>query len=472
MAAPPGPVSTPSIGRVRAWLDHPEHPDWERPRPTPRQLRADVKIAVLITALVALNVVGTLSLSDRTGQSLNAWDVLCGLALGLGLTQRRRAPIPSMLLITAVFILAGSLGQIVGYTLGFQAGYFVSIHSAVAWARNRAALWLSMAGVLLSMILWLLMSVTQFQSQAALLSDAAAPDAGPLDPTQAYLLLVTVLNLCFFGGAVLSGRAAWRSALQHELLRQQAETIRWQERRLRDQAVSEERLRLARELHDSLGHHFTGVGLLAGGARRMIERAEDPEGLRLEPEGTRRMRESVGQIEAASRSGIEELRAVLRVLRTPEDAVDEPTGAGPGLAEIPELIEGMREFGVQVRHEITAEPGEWERLTGSLPLSLQLACYRVIQESLTNIRRHSGARRALVALRVLREPRFFEIEITDDGALAPAASEAASGGFGLQGIRERAVAHGGTASWGPRATGRGWAVRCRFPLPPTEETTP
>ena len=461
-----------SVSLVRGWLDDPVHPDWQRPGPTVRQQRMDLLFAVIAAVLCLINLIGSASVGVFGEYRITPVDLIISAALGLVLFRRRRHPILTMLAATVLFIAASAVSQSAAYTLAGQAVYFAAIYVAVAWARNRQALWAAVIAVLLAMVLWVVVDLTQRYALARMLSSLEGKNSGPLGAVPAFLVIFVLLNLCYFGGAVLFGRGAWRAQLQRSLLSEQARIIGVQAQQLTRQAVTEERLRLARELHDSVGHHFTGVGLLAGGARRLLSQAENAEGTGLTRSQMQSLRSSVTQIESSSQSGVRELRTVLRVLRSAEETEG---STDPGLAQIPLLVEQLEASGTAASLEIAVEPARWERLVQDLPVALQLACYRMIQESLTNVSRHAHARQAQVVLRLRVEGtapgmEVLEVEITDDGAAAPSAEQvAASSGFGLHGIAERAAAYGGEASWGPRVTGQGWAVRFHLPLSVEED---
>src|SRR5215472_10934008 len=208
-------------------------------------------------------------------------------------------------------------------------------------------------------------------------------------------------------------------------------------------AAADERARIARELHDIVAHHVSVISLQAGTARLLAQAGTPPDaGL-------------LSGIETASRQAMAELRHALGVIRhTPDGA--EPT---PSLARLAELTAGS---GLAVTVEGTAEPLDGP--AGSLPAAVELTAYRVIQESLTNVLRHSAARSARVGLR--RLDGALQVTVTDDGPARPARAGQSGGGLGLRGLRERVVAHGGTFHAGPRADGAatGFEVSATLPV--------
>jgi signal transduction histidine kinase len=242
----------------------------------------------------------------------------------------------------------------------------------------------------------------------------------------------------------LSGSAAWLLAVlaAAELFRVRREQIA-RDRRERAQAerrrADGERMRIARELHDVLAHSISLINVQAGVALALID--ERPE----------QARTALTTIKAASREALGEVRQVLSTLRAPGEA---PRSPAPGLDRLPELVEQADAAG------LTAQVAE-EGVRAPLPPGADLAAFRIVQEALTNIVRHSGARTARV--RLAYRPGRLEVTVDDDGP-AVAGGES-GGGNGLAGMRERAVALGGTVETGPRPDG-GFRVRARLPLGP------
>ncbi|NGO12071.1 sensor histidine kinase [Streptomyces sp. HC44] len=212
-------------------------------------------------------------------------------------------------------------------------------------------------------------------------------------------------------------------------------------REAEQRAASEERLRIARELHDVIGHHISLVNVQSAAALRRLQK--DP------VKGAERAGEALGAIKESSRQALRELRATLGVLRQADEAA--PTAPTAGLDRMGELVEAARLAGLDVRTQ--TDGGR-----RPLPTEVDLAAYRIVQESLTNVTRH--ARATTVTVRVDRGPADVTVEITDDGqGPAPAGGMP---GSGISGMRERARALGGELTAGP-APGRGFTVRARLP---------
>jgi signal transduction histidine kinase len=200
-------------------------------------------------------------------------------------------------------------------------------------------------------------------------------------------------------------------------------------------AVTLERARIARELHDVIAHSISVMVLQAGGVR-----------LRL-GDGQARERDALDAVESTGREALGELRLLLGMLR----AGDEPTEPQPGLAQLDELIASVRAAGLDVTVERTGD--------AALPRALDLSAYRIVQEALTNVLKHAGAGHAHVRLQQGR--RRLELEVVDDGARP--ATPINGSGHGLIGMQERVALFGGMFDAGVRPEG-GFAVRAQLPI--------
>lgn len=210
------------------------------------------------------------------------------------------------------------------------------------------------------------------------------------------------------------------------------------EEEARDRAY-EERLRVARDVHDVVGHGLAVINMQAGVALHVLGRRPDQAEVALEA------------IKTASKDALDELRATLAVFRQPDEA-DAPRRPTPGLDQLESLTADMADSGLPVELLVTGE-------RTCLPGAVDLAAYRIVQESLTNVLRHAGG--ATATVRVTHEPDTLDLEITDDGrGRAPRGDGRA--GQGLTGMRERAAAVGGTLEAGPSGGG-GFRVHARLP---------
>jgi signal transduction histidine kinase len=215
-------------------------------------------------------------------------------------------------------------------------------------------------------------------------------------------------------------------------------------------AIEDERARIARELHDVVAHHVSVIGIQAAASRRVM--ARDPQAAVA----------ALGSVEESSREAVAQMRSLVGALRDPADGAQdtpEPRSPDPGWRDLARLVDESGAPGLEVAyHLVESEPGAVERL----PVAVGLSVFRIVQESLTNVRRHSTATAATVVLRVEGGgPRpHAEVEVTDNGRPRPGTS---GSGLGLLGVRERAASGRGEVEIGPRVGG-GYRVRVRFPL--------
>ena len=237
-------------------------------------------------------------------------------------------------------------------------------------------------------------------------------------------------------GALLAGEALRARQALARTLAEEAARAREAAARHRFDA---ERLALANELHDVVGHTLVAINVRAAAAARRARKG-GADGVT-----------ALDEIASASAGALAELRTTLKALRA---AQDEPAPLHPvqDLASLAGLIAGVEEAGLSVQLEMAGAPA-------SLPAPVGHAGYRIIQESLTNVLRHSTARQARV--RVEASDRSLLIEVLDDGQ--PHAPAVPAGGHGLAGMRERAASLGGSCEVGP-VNGAGWRVRAEIPV--------
>ena len=237
-------------------------------------------------------------------------------------------------------------------------------------------------------------------------------------------------------GALLAGEALRARQALARTLAEEAARAREAAARHRFDA---ERLALANELHDVVGHTLVAINVRAAAAARRARKG-GADGVT-----------ALDDIASASAGALAELRTTLKALRA---AQDEPAPLHPvqDLASLAGLIAGVKEAGLSVQLEMAGAPA-------SLPAPVGHAGYRIIQESLTNVLRHSTARQARV--RVEASDRSLLIEVLDDGQ--PHAPAVPAGGHGLAGMRERAASLGGSCEVGP-VNGAGWRVRAEIPV--------
>ncbi|MBF0672143.1 MAG: sensor histidine kinase [Salinibacterium sp.] len=395
---------------------------WElagaRPRSSPRaRLRLPVAISLLIQVPGAL--FGWRGPGPRAGSPSFALSADWPLALVitvvacLALLAARRWPGPVVAFVTAAAIADLLLRP------EMPGPPFVALAFAIvgAIARNaRVWAWVS-AGVM-----WV----------TVLLASLALVDFAPSRVAFSTLGVLAVLGI---GEAVRARRE--RAAAYRRALAQRRQT-----------AAEAERVRIARELHDVLAHSLSSINVQAGVGLHLIER--DPAA------GAA----ALAEIKAASRVALDEVRSVLGVLRS-DGAPGSPLAPEPELSQLERLAASVTGQGVLVELELHPES-----ITHDAPRPIQLALYRIVQESLTNVVRHAQANHVTVSVRA--DATHYIAEIVDDGA-ATSADDTAGGGRGLLGMRERATLLGGTLEARPQPGG-GFRVCARIPRPEEEQS--
>ncbi|WP_433478755.1 sensor histidine kinase [Spirillospora sp. CA-142024] len=350
------------------------------------------------------------------------------------LPLRHRAPLAAMAATTAGGVLVAPLGLLMTPLIVAPAVITAYTLAVRTERRTVSAVTLTSAALLVA--------------ATPLFGDFSWKDASRMGAVAAFPLIAGVL------GHSTQNRRAYLAAVEERARR--AEQSRDSEARRR---VAEERVRIARELHDLVAHQITLANAQATVADHLFD---------VRPEQTRK---SLKELVETTGDALDELRATVGLLRQSGEAAA-PAEPAPGLSRLPTLIESFRRAGleVSVRQEGTARP---------LPPGLDLTAYRIVQEALTNVTKHAGTGSARVRLAWNRDR--VTITVADDGGgarTAPTASTGASAstapdrppGYGLIGMRERATAVGGHLSAGRRPEG-GFLVSTELPLPPARGTT-
>jgi signal transduction histidine kinase len=404
----PGPAGAPIVFHM------------EPSRPTPLARGRALVVDVLLALGIGLAQVLGVLLSERVGRSAG-WrdpDALAYLLLVGGaaaLLFRRRWPLP----VLAITLACGLAYAARTYPEGpSQLAVFPALWTvALTLPRRQAWLAAAVAAVAAASVELFLYGDTMFDGE----------------PVYA---AVTVLAAMWWGEAVRA-RRAYVAELRDRAER--AERSREEEARRR---VDEERLRIARELHDVVSHTIGVISVQAGVAAHLLHRRPD------------KAADSLAAIRQASDEALGELHAMLRVLRQGDgDGGRAPLAPAPGLAELDVLVAQAAGAGIEVKVAVEGEPRR-------LPSAVDLACYRVVQESLTNVVRHAGASQAEITVTHLDDR--VVVEVLDDGA-APAGNGAVGSGQGIPGMRERARALGGSLEAGPRPGG-GFRVQASLPV--------
>ena len=400
-----------------------------RPAPDAQALRHD---AVLVLAL-ALGGCVMVALTAVTGMQFDEvpiWQpMLAAALLPAPLLLRRAHPVPVAIVQVALYVAAAELGLVELYAS--QVALFMGFYSIGAWdAQRRRAHWVRVV-IAIVMAVWL----------------ASTAVRGFLDPETgergvsvffAFLVIQIVINIAYFGAAWVFGDRAWASAVEQERLATAQREIVAQQALLAEQAVSLERVRIARELHDVVAHHVSAMGVQAGAARRVLT------------SDAYQAADALRHVEQSARDAIGELRALVVTLRS-DDGV---TASAPDLGALPALVAAAADAGQHVTLREIGTPRPATPMVG-------LTAYRVVQEALTNARKYAGPV-AEVDVRVRYLPGELEVEVTDDGHGSGSGEHGA--GAGLLGMRERVSALGGALEVGPRSRG-GWLVRARVPAP-------
>ncbi|MGW0284262.1 sensor histidine kinase [Streptomyces sp. NPDC003236] len=339
--------------------------------------------------------------------------------LVLPLLWRRRAPAVAFGAVTAVFVLQWSLGAALRADVALLVAlYSLALHGPLRQLPGACAVLAGALGLVA----------------------ARVPVAVPVSDALFFLLSTATAALAL--GLMIRIRRAQLAGLRDRAAR--LETERDQRGRL---AVAAERARVAREMHDIVGHNLSVIITLADAGAYAT--AASPE----------RGEEALRLIGDTGRQALGELRRVLGVLREGDGPRTGPElSPQPGLADVDALCEGVRAAGLEVVYRTA---GDVDALDGGV----QLTVYRIVQEALTNTLKHAGAgARAHLAIAV--EDARLTIAVQDSGPLAPAARPGAANeeGHGLVGMRERAALYGGHVSAGP--LGPGWTVRAALDLAP------
>jgi signal transduction histidine kinase len=371
-----------------------------------------------VAAVTLLFIVGIVEIraagDDIFFRSLDGWAVLLVALQTLPAALRRVAPIPAL----AVCVVAQATALFVGYppTNAILAIPLALFSVASVYSRR-----LTVAITVGSVALFIPWELTD------------APGT-----TQLVLLTGVIFGAAALAGDGSKARRMYAAAIE-ERARQDVER---RETEMRE-AVVEERARIARELHDAVGHTVNVLVVHAGAGR--VAAGQDPQ----------RAAQALGEIESIGRAALTDIDRLLGLLREDGDAARQPT---QGLGDVPALVERIKTTGVDV--ELTAPT-----VLPRIPVATGAAAYRIVQEALTNVVKHAGPATVRVLVEVDGD---LHVSVEDDGRGAAVGPRPDSGriGRGLIGMRERATLLGGELTAGPRPGG-GYRVAARLPLPPS-----
>lgn len=332
---------------------------------------------------------------------------------------RRRFPV-------AVFVVT-ALASLVYYGLDYPdapgwIGLFVALYSLAAYGDGRRSLVIAGVGIGVLTAGWLL-TATDIEPRAAI--------------GWVFFRIGASVMSAALGESVRSRRVIAADAVKRAEL---AERTREEEARAR---VDEERLRIAREVHDTVAHAIAIINVQSGVTAHLLDK---------QPE---RVHETLLAIQQTSSQALREMRSILGVLRDDHDG----RLPHPGLGQLDELVAKARQAGLDVSLENTSP-------AATLPSAVDFAAYRIVQESITNVIRHAGPTQVTVGVGYGVDS--FEVSVTNTGGDAPAKASGVPG-RGIIGMRERCQLLGGELDAGPAADG-GFAVTARLPFAPVGET--
>ncbi|MCK2023745.1 sensor histidine kinase [Microbacterium sp. kSW2-24] len=402
--------------------------------PTARERRSDLLLAAVLFVGAILSAALS-SISQIYGdEQAELWTALVyAVIITAPLAFRRRYPAAVAIVVSAAYFAAVTI-RVPEIYVG-NIAMFIGIYTAGAWMNNRRAAMLVRIGIIVGMFAWLL--ITMYRD-AISQADEAEVIAGAMSPYVAFMMLQILLNLLYFGGAYYFGERSWISASERSVLEQRTAELEREREVTAAQAVALDRVRIARELHDVVAHHVSVMGVQAGAARLVID--QDAE----------RAKELLAGVEGSARDAIGELRQLLETLRAPGGESSDPAST-VGLDDIRELVEASTEAGLPTDYTVIGEPVD-------VPSLVAVNLYRITQESLTNARRHAGVG-ATADVRVRYDDAGVEVEVVNTGRMVGQLRP----GLGQLGMRERAIASGGTIEVTPRPLG-GLRVRARVPL--------
>jgi signal transduction histidine kinase len=381
---------------------------------------ADIAIVALVgAAQITAPLLGHQHGPMAGHRHLDALGVVLLAVSAIALAARRQRPVP-VLVVTAVMTM---LYYLLGYPYGVAfLSLYVAFFTAVVTG-HRLAAWVGAAAVSVNMLLsWI----------------SGYPVSGSVIAWTIACLLI-VLG----AGEVVRLRQAYLFSLRQRAV--EAERTRDEEGRRR---ASEERLHIARELHDLIGHNISLINVQASVGLHLLDR---------QPE---QAAAALTAIKQASKDTLDELRLVIGPVRGADDE-GSPRRPARGLGDLDALVSAASAAGLDVRMEVAGEPRP-------VPAGLGLTAFRIVQESLTNARRHAGP--ATVEVRLEYGASDLTVRVADDGQgpatpPGPSVASSAGGGRGLTGMRERAAAVGGHLEAGARPGG-GFQVVATLPLDP------
>jgi signal transduction histidine kinase len=383
----------------------------------PRVL-VDVAVAVAVAVLSVVDLASSSAVVQPGQRPADALAYALVIVGSLNLFWRRRAPIAVLAVVTAV-IVACYLREYGAYlsVLGLPALYAVAAHEEHRWR----AWWAMITACVILML---------------------AASVSLLDTEDGFAYFTALSMVAFLAAGIGAGvliRNRERIFVDTERRAAAAEADRLAEA---ERAVASERGRIAREMHDVVAHSMSVIAVQAAAGREIVH--ADPD----------KAAEVFARIESVGRESLAELRRMLGVLRTP-GADEASLSPQPGIGDITAAVAQSSASGTPTSLIIDGDEHP-------LAPGVELAAYRIVQEALTNVRKHAG-RAASASVRITYEPHALVIDVTDDGRGADTSLAGSGSGQGLIGMRERVDIYGGAFASGPRSGG-GYGVRAVLPI--------
>jgi signal transduction histidine kinase len=384
-----------------------------------RRLPASAWVFDSALALVAAGLTTAFFVSEPMASGLPRGTLALGYALALlhtlPLAARRRFP-GAVLGISVASGLAFAAIGLPPFFLG--PAILVAVYSVAAYGSR----WVALAGLAVAEVGLVAVQLTPVKHDA----------------------LTVVVFMGILAVAWLLGQFAHNYRAYAARLEERTAELEQAREELARRAVAEERLRLARELHDVVAHAMSVIAVQSGVGAHVADSQPEEVG------------KALAAIEATSRAALTELRRLLGVLRQDSDEPQGDLSPVPGLADLDSLLAEVTNAGLAVRLRVEGTPSP-------LPAGVDLSAYRIVQEALTNVVKHAGPAQAQVMIRY--RDRDLTVEVTNDvrGVAAPAGDDRGGTGHGLIGMRERVAAFGGDLEIGP-CPGGGFRVAARLPL--------
>lgn len=394
-----------------------------------RLITADVVVAALMTVTTVLGAIGESHPHQPIDKASHGhvtpvapWPAYFLVAVaGVVLVWRHRRPVAVLIVSGSAVLIYTAFGYVNGAAL---LDPVVALYAVAATARNPS----TSGGVATTRRALVAATVTI----VALMSVTAA--FNPFGTFGGgFILIPGLVAAAFFAGLATASRRAYVGAMRERA--EVAERTREEEARRR---VDAERLRIARELHDVVAHTMATINVQAGVAAHVSKDLPEP------------VANALAVIRDASKNGLRELRAILAVLRQVDDT--EPTAPTPTLDQLDALVATARSAGLPTTLTICGN-------RRTLSADVELTAYRIVQESLTNAIRHAGPATAAVQLNF--GDQHLDIDVIDTGHASATSKDGP--GHGLVGMRERAIAVGGSLDAGPRRDG-GFRVQAHLPV--------